>query len=50
MTQTLRGGIQEPWNFVVIKRMHKQWIPGSFSVDQVDSKCYSPYLLNRCLI
>ena len=27
----LHGSIQEPWNFMAIKRMRKQWIPGSLS-------------------
>ena len=31
ITRMLHGGIRETWNFVAIKRMHKQWIPGSLS-------------------
>ena len=29
--QTLHGGIWQAWNFMAIKHMHKQWIPGSLS-------------------
>jgi len=29
ITRLLHGGIQEPWNFMAIKCMHKQWIPDS---------------------